>query len=619
MNTKYLMKQGLSNAGKGAQTGAAIGGMLGTVLPGVGNVLGAAGGAVAGAGIGNAVTAYQMLTNPNGSTYQPQTAMFAKFGAELEKKETVLRPDQNLLSFNGPTHQQGGIKYSPKHNSEFVFSDSVGFNSQNKLTLDPINSFAKMSKKFDKRDPVSQNTLDMLKQDNKQFLRMFQAPQFGFRYGGTPKYPLGGPIDTMMGMASGTMGIVNNRLNQAAFYGIPYNQRVQDIQQDLQNNVPNHQPLFDSRIMMKGMNGQLPFTAPNRVNTGNPAMYSALQASTQGAVQANALNNATFNRIAPFPTTPLNQPAPSLPTANPANASVRPSFNTMQNAMLAAAGIVAPPKPAVNSVSTQSNSPIAPPNLVAPLNSAAPNFTAPINNGYRGTSPLGATLDFLNSNYGTNASALLKIPGTAYNMIKGMGKPEVDPLRLNRQMDNAINLMSDRKYDPEAAYQAISRQTNAARAMTQGNNPFLNIAQNQAITNSAQAAQAQANLQGQQMNNQYRAQEAATRSQLGSEERQIQRERDIANLQNKATRNSFLQQSFQDMSAIGDAINQGKVTAAQIEEAKAIISQKYPNVSINWEQINAKLDKGEKLTDVELTQLHMISQLYKSSTTDGNQ
>lgn len=639
MNTKYLMKQGLSNAGKGAQTGAAIGGMLGTVLPGVGNVLGAAGGAVAGAGIGNAVTAYQMLTNPNGATYQPQTAIFAKYGAELEKRETVLRPDGNMLSFNGPTHAQGGIGYNPKFKSEFVFSDSIGFNSQNKLSLTPSKTFAQMSKKFQGKDNISQNTLNMLKQDNKSVLRMFQAPQF--KYGGTPKYTNGGPTDPPKWEnpyrpntgAAYAWDKLNFWQDAPAAYNNTYNApgKIRYYQNYLNEYAPKSMGLHD-RFPGGIVPGTGIYGANNLLGGAKGGLGGLTYTPGKDGPTLTATDTSRFGGMSYIP----GRDGPTLGTNTATGPYVsRPfAFPNPQEPLTPQGGGGKPkPKGVAKIDPPDFGNPAAPTTLAGNLMQALGNLPLPANStppgtpvptgttnrfNFNGTNPInlpaGPTSsspnplwDWLNANQGINASSLLKVPGTAYNLVKGLQKPEEVPLRLNRQMDDAINLMANRKYDPEAAYQAINRQTSAARAMTQGTSAFLNNAQNQAITNSAQAAYSQANLQGQQMNNQYRGEEARVRSQLGSEERGARAQNDVMELQSKAARNAFLQQSFADMSAIGDAINQGKVTEAQINEGMAILEKTFPNVSPRIRAIHEKLLKGESIEGDDLLILQMAT------------
>lgn len=750
MNYKHHLRNYGSNALKGAQTGAQIGGILGTVLPGVGNVIGAAGGAVAGAGIANIASTYQAFTNPNGASYTPQKAMFAKYGAELEKQETVLRPDGNMLSFNGPSHEQGGIPYSPRYNSEFVFSDSIGFDSKNKLSLNPKITFAKLSKKFQGKDQVSQNTLNMLKQDNKSVLRMFQVPQF--RYGGTPKkYYLGGPTDPPKWAANYGSYIDNqyipkdladlqNRIaltqtnvndwhsamtdpnrtlaerKEAETHWLAdtktlsrYQRRLNDYNAAQSAGSPNKVPmnvLQGQPIPGQGMNpypiGTNEYTSwyqntgrPFNIvdPTGNPVQQPKPQlAQTNplgGLSYTPGVTNSNTNTVSPsamsgnlnslIPDTPVSQSDPRLGgmTYMPGVKTAQPGIQdryfgiyknpTQMNPVTPTPAPTPTPTPAPRTGPTQptgvapikapSFGPATPPvptglgaSSIAGMMGAMGNLALPADpvrvgnmstfSGYNlpalSNTPLNnlsgipagpsstpgdapnRLMEFLNGNYGQNASALLKIPGTAYNLIRGLSKPEENTLRLNNQMSNAINLMADRRYDPEAAYQAITRQTNAARAQSVGTNPFLNNARNQAITNSAQSAMAQANLAGQQMNNQYRAQEAATRAQLGSQERAYRRETDLSNLQAKAARNTFLAQSFSDMSAIGDAINKGKVTRAQISEGMAILAAKYPNVGVNWEVVIDKTRKGEDLTSEEILKVNMARQQYLNAQKNGS-
>lgn len=187
-----------------------------------------------------------------------------------------------------------------------------------------------------------------------------------------------------------------------------------------------------------------------------------------------------------------------------------------------------------------------------------------------------------------------KLPSVAYNIGKGLGKVEEEPLRLNAEGSNAISLMSKRKYDPTQVYnriqQAATKQN--TRVANQNISSFAKTASNQAVTNNSMGALADANLQGQQLNNQYRAQEASTRFQVGASNASERIRQNTVTSQNKAARNSFMQAGLNDVARAGDVYNNYKITTAQNKEMANVLSSMAKNFGISIEQLMKHLAKG---------------------------
>lgn len=172
-----------------------------------------------------------------------------------------------------------------------------------------------------------------------------------------------------------------------------------------------------------------------------------------------------------------------------------------------------------------------------------------------------------NARIGLGTTAF-KLPSVLYNIGKGLQNPDYEPLRLNREGQNAINIMSNLKYDPTQAYQRIREGAAIGRNRIAGQNisPFLANALNQGVTNNAMSALADTNLQGQQLNNQYRISEASTRLGVGAGEAAERIRQNEANLRNKAATNAFMQAGLNDIARGGDTYNKYKVNQGRMKE-----------------------------------------------------
>jgi hypothetical protein len=462
-----LDKEQLMQLLQGASSGASTGAKLGSVIPGVGNIAGGVIGGVLGAG------ANYYNNNKVNAPYTPTPAGFAKYGIEVEGGETLMRGDGSYAMFNGPSHSNGGINYTPRTKSEFVFSDTAGYNNGN-ISMKGNKTFAKLSKKYlGKEDAVSSGMLNQLKADNKTILK----------YGGmTSKYAYGGNVDAS--------ALPELAVNDAAYDFANY---VKPIAKANAPVAPVNHP-FPQMV-------NAPITGPTPINTNN--MY-------------NNMMNAAGSLMQPTPVAPVNNLAsiPYGPSSTPAN------------------------KPNV-------------------FGRASQKYKALDDNAKMGLQ-----------------NAAFHAPGIAYNLINGMMKPEVEALRMNQQGQTAINLTSDLKYDPTQVYTRINEGANIGRNSinNQALSPFLRNALNQGVTNNAMGALADANLQGQQMNNQYRSQEASTRFQVGAGNANERIRKQTADSQNKAARANFLQAGLGDIANLGDLRSKYQLNKAQNKDTLSILN-----------------------------------------------
>lgn len=495
---KSLFQTQLQNMSKGAKIGGSIGSAL-SFIPGIGPLAGMAG-SVAGAGIGNFVGGIKNISSMLGAnnvreSYSPEPAIFAKFGAEVEGGETLYRPNGTFRSFNGPSHAQGGIGYNPFMKGEFIFSDTAGF-ADGRLSITKANeTFADVSKRYsDTDDMISMNTLDQLKDDNKQVLKYG-----GYASGMTPpKYNFGGLIGGGYDPLR-VSGPFQGMLNYSPADNTPLGNIIDDYFVD---------SLFDDS----------PFGIPS----------------------VNAANNLANKRSAINSVTPITSQMTSQMSNNPVTSGAMPVAPIAAPVFSPMNGGVQPAVPSQQPIFTGQGSPMATPQVAG-----SPDINTRI----------------------AQIAAATKIPSMLFNFAQGM-KSDVEPLRLNREGQNAINIMSDLKYDPRQAYNRINEGAAIGRNRVAGQNisPFLQSALNQGITNSSMSALASANLQGQQMNNQYRAQEAQTRYMVGAGDAAERIRKQTADAQNRAANISFLQAGFNDIARGGDTVVQGMLNNQRIQE-----------------------------------------------------
>lgn len=199
----------------------------------------------------------------------------------------------------------------------------------------------------------------------------------------------------------------------------------------------------------------------------------------------------------------------------------------------------------------------------------------------------------INSQIGKVALAT-KLPSVLFNFAQGM-RSEEEPLRLNREGQRAINLMSDLKYDPRQVYNQINQGASIGRAGIRNQNvsPFLQNALSQGITNNAMNSLASANLQGQQMNNSLRAQEAQTRYMVGAGDAAERIRRQTVNSQNRAASIGFTQAGFNDIARGGDSVIGAMLNNQTIQEYAAMLPYFARNFGVDIEGLMKTTKNGE--------------------------
>jgi hypothetical protein len=171
-------------------------------------------------------------------------------------------------------------------------------------------------------------------------------------------------------------------------------------------------------------------------------------------------------------------------------------------------------------------------------------------------------------------------------------KPEQERLQYNPEEANVKRLMENRRVDLTSILNEIQLKANEAQrnaGNVAGSGITSQVLKQSALSNAARQSQ-QAALQEQQINNQYRAQEAGVVGRLGSERRGENIRQQTAQAQNDAVSRAFGRQFFSDLSQVGTQFNKKFVTDAKIQEGLSILGMKYADFGVSddvWEKIKS--------------------------------
>lgn len=496
-----------------------LAGIAGSFIPGVG--------AIAGpllSGLGN-------LANRN----------LANGGyVEVENKEFLLRPNNQYIQFNGNTHEKGGISYIPKNKNEFVFSNRIGYNSDNKISYDNVKTtFANAVKDKIKepRDMVKSNTVKQIKLDNLKALQKLM-------YGGRIKYGLGGELGPI---------------------------------EPLQN--PFYFPVAASELN----NDIYPFTT--KIANGvypNPD-YKGYQKTWLGDSNDNLDNRSKF----PIPIKPIDNPYVIM---NPRKMYYSSNdLNHRENI----------PKAVINHTNTKPT--VAPPvynpnrfdslvfgNTPKEDPIIIPDRLPKINTKEKSNKVSNSTNSSLD-----NLGLLAKGAGLTYNLIKGLTPYQREIKRENPYKTQVLSDIQNLKFNNEAIRNQINLQRNAALTTARdrrGPNVVSAIQAN--IDANTQQSLALSKLQEQQAQNQLTGVKANLLNQIGEAERQNLLRMDDLNSQNRAARNNFQAQTATDLSRIGTELN--KMSNSQKRETIMQMLTATKNFSAGQiKELVSKYEKGE--------------------------
>lgn len=212
---------------------------------------------------------------------------------------------------------------------------------------------------------------------------------------------------------------------------------------------------------------------------------------------------------------------------------------------------------------------------------------------FGGVPPTPATATPNNINYNNVAVGLkgLGLGKSFYDSIQGA---EQENLQLNPAEDEVRNLMENQRIDLTSVRNEIGLGTNKAIRQSEklSGSPITNQVLGQLAIQKGAKANSASVLQEQQLNNQYRAQEAAVKGQLGSEKRQEKIRQQTAQSQNDAVDRGFGRQFASELTQIGTEFNKKSINDAKIQEGIAILGMKYKDFGVS-EDIMERIKKGE--------------------------
>lgn len=154
------------------------------------------------------------------------------------------------------------------------------------------------------------------------------------------------------------------------------------------------------------------------------------------------------------------------------------------------------------------------------------------------------------------------LPAFGFNLGMGLKKYDVEPNRKNQYENDVINIMQNRKFDIQNYLNQANLATNTAKEDIGNNSTSVGgkIANIQKLYANSLNSLGDITTKGQEMNNQYRAEEANTKNIIGEANRAEANRASGITDQNKARKQQFLAKAFEQMgqgiAATGQSANQ---------------------------------------------------------------
>ena len=454
----------------------------------------------------------------------------AQSNIEAEQGEAMQHSSGKIEAIGGKKHENGGTPLQVQPSHEYIYSDSLGYDREGNMTLDENlvrYSFADNAKKIERKykgrenDSIVQKTkkleLGKLKQDAEQARVAKEEMEMGkqmkkykAKYGATLK-------------KFGTSGYVpfTNFPGSIGDEAVDPNSTLAMQQQLLQYN-PNALPKYGADNKWGAE------TTAGFVN--NPGVYN-LQQSTQSSTPQPLFGGG--NRINPFV-------GPRVPSRRD---------NLREAANFYTPGQVGTPKPMAQAQDRQED--------IAP--------DAVKKNGFFGDLTTGDKMQL--------ASML---PAFGFNMGMGLRKADVEPNRKNPYENDVLSMMANRKFDIQNYLNQSNLATNTAKEDIGNNSTSVGgkMANLQKLFANQSNALGDITTKGQEMNNQYRAEEANTKNIIGEANRAESIRAAGINDQNKARKQQFLAKAFEQMgqgiATTGQSANQSLTNKLLIKSLSEI-------------------------------------------------
>lgn len=491
---------------------------------------------------------------------------------EAEQGEAMQHSSGKIENIEGQKHENGGTPLQVQPSHEYIYSDSLGYDREGNMTLDENlvrYSFADNAKKIERKykgrenDSIVQKTkkleLGKLKQDAEQARVAKEEMEMGkqmkkykAKYGANLKRfdnsgnPQPSSIQPSSIMTPEEMKKMYDDLQlKAAGVTGGLNQTITDLQQTSKQLDNTNQQLQQSSTSLTKPTINKPLY--NTLDTGD-YFYEPTKLQTSWGTYGTD-GNLIQKQSVIQPT-----PQPLFGGGNRINHFVGPRVPSRRDNLREAANFYTPgqvgtPKPMAQAQDRQED--------IAP--------DAVKKNGFFGDLTTGDKMQL--------ASML---PAFGFNMGMGLRKADVEPNRKNPYENDVLSMMANRKFDIQNYLNQSNLATNTAKEDIGNNSTSVGgkMANLQKLFANQSNALGDITTKGQEMNNQYRAEEANTKNIIGEANRAESIRAAGINDQNKARKQQFLAKAFEQMgqglATTGQAANQSLTNKLLIKSLSEI-------------------------------------------------
>lgn len=492
---------------------------------------------------------------------------------EAEQGEAMQHSSGKIEAIGGKKHPNGGTPLIVQPSHEYIYSDSLGKDKNGNITLnekDVVRSFADDAKSIQKKyssregDPIVDKTkeleLSFLKQDAEQArvakeeIEMGkQMKKYKAKYGanlkrfdtsGDPQQPSSIQPSSIMTPEEMKKMYDDLHLKAAGVTG-GLNQTITDLQQTSKQLDNTNQQLQQSSTSLTKPTINKPLY--NTLDTGD-YFYEPTKLQTSWGTYGTD-GNLIQKQSVIQPT-----PQPLFGGGNRINPFVGPRVPSRRDNLREAANFYTPgqvgtPKPMAQAQDRQED--------IAP--------DAVKKNGFFGDLTTGDKMQL--------ASML---PAFGFNMGMGLRKADVEPNRKNPYENDVLSMMANRKFDIQNYLNQSNLATNTAKEDIGNNSTSVGgkMANLQKLFANQLGTLGDITTKGQEMNNQYRAEEANTKNIIGEANRAESIRAAGINDQNKARKQQFLAKAFeqlgQGIATTGQSANQSLTNKLLIKSLSEI-------------------------------------------------
>lgn len=488
---------------------------------------------------------------------------------EAEKGEALQRGNK-IIPIGGNTHQNGGTPLKVQPDDKYIYSDTLGLDSDGKISIDPktvSQTFATLAKRTEnkykgKSDDLSLKTKDLelkmltAKAEEARVLKeqtdeMKMMKKYKAKYGADlTKFSTGGAPFSF------------NQKNYLDWIKstpeyLDKDSGLQDLTSDKAKSV--FRPMYAENIYnqygAKGYNAvNSEFMKRDKTQDSSKIRYGVDQDT-----------NVKYSHIDP------NGVKNTVITNNISTPSFGKIDDELSNSRKWILGDSIPtlPTDSIDFIESQYKDDVDfYSNLSAAQKAKVPSVSGPAEGDLNRKTQNGL---FQNLSQGDKIQLAGMLPAVGYNLAMGLRESEVEQAKKNPYESNILNMMANRKFDMQPYLNEANLANNVAREDI-GNNASsvggksANL--QKLYANNLNALQS-LTAKEQEVNNNYRAEEANVKNTLGENARREEIRISDINAQNRATKQNFLgkatQQIGQGINTLGRGGNQSLTNQMQIK------------------------------------------------------